>query len=485
MVAATTPPSANEARVRLELRGGNWEFWCAREREILVEGPRGTGKTRTILEFIDALCRQFPGLSVLIVRKYQRTLATTCLRTFNEQVLPSRGGGVSWFGGSDNEPASYRYSNGSRIVVGGMDNPDKVKSSEYDFIYENECTELTEEEHESLLPLLRHQVNGKRVIEAQRVVGDCNPANAGNWANQRCERGQMRRIKTSLKDNPSYYDADGAITEMGEAYLATLTSLTGPRRERWLLGMWTGVENACYPTFDRTQQIRPLEPGLQLTTVIGEDYGSQHLCTVAVNSYDQYNRLWVREVWAGADERPDPDKPSSIDLVVAQFKFKYKATRGRVDPNQAKLALAHNFAVAKGGNGGVTGAPRLHRIDLMEPRFYVYEGGRVPTSSEVARLEVPRGPFAEPDSHGIYLVEGAPGIDDLANEIEGYHYVFTETPKGKTKDVYRVADDRIAAVEYANEEWEEGKTYDVGPPTAYSMGYKRTVGMPKSVGGGI
>src|SRR3990167_2955196 len=244
-----------EVVLSLELRGGNREFWIAREREILVEGPRGTGKTRTILELLNALCQTFPGLAVLIVRKYQRTLSTTCLRTLNEQVLHN-GDGVSTFGGNDNEPSGYRYRNGSRIVVGGMDNADKVKSSEYDIIYCNEATEITEDDWESLLPLARHQIDGKRVISNQRIIGDCNPANSGHWINQRCERGVTKRIKTTLKDNPSYFNKDGSTTPAGEAYLATLTSLTGPRRDRWLEGKWTGVENAIYPMFDRLVHIR-------------------------------------------------------------------------------------------------------------------------------------------------------------------------------------------------------------------------------------
>ena len=473
MALATTSPSANEIVLKLELRGGNRELWEARDREILVEGPRGTGKTRTVLELLHALCQNFPGLVALIVRKYQKTLATSALRTLNEQVLHS-GDGVQFYGGSESEPASYRYKNGSRIVTGGMDNPEKVKSSEYDLIYPNEVTELTEDEYESLLPLLRHQVHGKRIIEHQRIISDCNPANSNHWMNQRCNAGKTRRIRTRHLDNPSYFDGDGNATEMGAAYIETLSSLTGPKRERWLKGLWTGTEDAIYPVFDRQVHIRPLEPGLHLTTIIGEDYGSQHLCAVAALSIDQYNRRWVREVWAGADEQPDVTKPSSIDLVVAQFREKYKATRGRVDPNQAKLALAHGFAVAKGGNGGASGPPRLHRIDMMEPLFYTYEGGRVPTAEQVASLSIPRGPFAEPDSHGIYLVEGGQGIDDLADEIEGYHYVFSDTPKGKTKDVYRVADDRIAAVEYANEEWEEGFVIDDSPPTAWQLPYQRS-----------
>ena len=464
MTTATEPENA----VRLVLRGGNADAYNAREREILVEGPRGTGKTRTILEKLHNLCHEHPGLHALIVRKYQRTLAATCLTTLNEQVLRN-GEGVSFYGGSDSEPAAYRYRNGSRILVGGMDNADKVKSSEYDIIYPNEVTELTEDDFESLLPLLRHQVNGERVIEAQRIISDCNPANSGHWVNQRCERGQMRRIKTTLRDNPAYYDDAGNVTPAGEAYLATLTSLTGPRRERWLLGLWTGVEDACYPMFDRSLHVRPLEPGLYFkATIIGEDYGAAHKCAVVALSIDQHGRRWVRECW----QKPDTDEGKSLNLTVSQFKERYGTHRGRGDPNQKYLNDRHGFSTAKSSPGS-----RLHRVDLLERLYYSYPGGRVPTFAEERGLIVPRGPFAEPDSPGILFVEGAPGIEELCDQIEGYHYVFTDTPKGKTKDVYRDNEDGVAALEYANEEWEEGASLEMG---AFPSSYKpeaRVVGL--------
>ena len=459
---------AKEVTRNLTLRGGNAAFWSARERELLVEGPRGTGKTRTILELINILCQDFPGLVVLIVRKYQRTLASTCLRTLNEQVLHN-GDGVSFFGGSESEPASYRYRNGSRIVTGGMDNADKVKSSEYDLVYANEVTELAEDDWESLLPLLRHLKDGKRLIGAQRIIGDCNPADSGHWANRRCEAGKTRRITTTLRDNPAYYDDGGATTPAGEAYLQTLTSLTGSRRERWLEGRWTGVENAIYPMFDRLVHVRPLEPGLHFkATIIGEDYGAEHKCGVVAMSIDQWNRRWIREAWGEADK----DEGRSLNLTVSQFKERYATKRGRGDPNQKYLNDRHGFSTASSAGGS-----RLHRIDLMERLFYSFAGGRVPSFADERSLTVARGPFEEADSPGIFLVEGMRGIDDLAGQLEGYHYVFTETPKGKTKDVYRADEDLVAACEYANEEWEEGAALEV--PRGPQLRYPR---QPQAVG---
>lgn len=487
-----------ETIVRLELRGGNWEFWCARDREILVEGPRGTGKTRTILEMLDALCRQFPGLAAAIVRKYQRTLSATCLRTFNEQVLPSRGGGVQWFGGNENEPASYRYSNGSRIVVGGMDNSEKVKSSEYDIIYANEATELTEDDWEALLPLLRHQLNGKRVIEAQRIIADCNPANMGHWLNQRCLRGDTRRIRTSIKDNPSYYDAAGNLTDMGEAYLATLTSLTGARRERWLEGFWTGTENAIYPTFDRALHVRALPAGIQWRSgAIGADQGRIHSAAAVAVKQDQYGRRWVVEAWG----EPDPDEGEMTAKNIGRLSIAHGISRVRTDPTGAKVALATSRVLGKDGRvNAADGSPgaRLARIRMTQRLLAVWPGGKVPTIWQEQQQQTPSGEWSD-DSPGLLFLEGAPGIDRLIDQIEGYHFVRVESETKDERVVARIDDDLVAGMEYGIEELETAgeniklPSYDLDwrprpqTPTqpGHTLGRRQPEPARKSYGGGL
>lgn len=468
----TASPSANETLIRLELRGGNEALWNARDREILVEGPRGTGKTRTILELINALCHTFDGLQVLIVRKYAVTLASTCLKTFNEQVLHS-GDGVAFFHGSQDEPASYRYPNGSRITVGGLDNPqsqEKLKSGEYDLVYCNEVTELSEDDLVALKATLRHaRPDGTPIIEHRRIICDCNPANRGHWVNQRCERGDMRRIRTTLKDNPRFAFADGSWTPDGEQYIANLP-VSGPKRDSWVLGLWTGTENAIYPMFDRQVHIRPLEPGLGWRAmIIWVDYGSRHRCSVGQMGIDIYNRRWVFRCTG----QPDTDQGKTLNLTISQYKERAKrmcsTVRGRVDPNQAYLGGQHGFSVAKGGNGGATGAPRLHRIDLLEPLFATYPGGRVPSIREEKGLVVPQGPFADPDTPGLLFVEGGEGIEELADQIEAYHYYERETPSGWVKDVYRDNEDHVAGMEYGNEEWAEGSSMQLQTRQAGSV----------------
>jgi hypothetical protein len=449
-----TTAEAPEVSLTLELRGGNRELFAARDAEILAEGPAGTGKTRTILEMINLIGHRYPGVRVLFVRKHAVTLTTTALVTFDTKVLHN-GDGVRFFGGNQHEPAQYRYRNGSVIVVGGMGNAnerEKILSSEYDLIYCNEATELSLDDWETLSTRLR---NG--VLPNPRIIGDCNPTFGKHWLMQRTDSGQTRLIRSQLTDNPAYYERDGTPTAEGAQYIARLDRLTGTRYERFRLGLRVGVENAIYPFFDRDLHVQPLPPNTTWRDgALGIDYGATHKCGIVAVKVDQFNRRWVVEAWG----EPDTDQGFSLDLKIAQFKERHFIRRGRTDPNQDYLAGVHGFNVARKGEY------REARIETAEKYWNLYSGGRVPLPWEERNLSVPRGPFEEPDSPGLMLVAGAPGIDALADEIEGYHRVLVENERVKKLEVVRIDDDLVAGMEYALEELE---TKPVEAPTRTQM----------------
>lgn len=439
----------------------------AHERELLLEGPAGSGKTRPILELFHLLATQKPGFRGLICRKVGATLATTCLVTFRRWVLKPQDG-VVYFGGSKAEPSAFRYPNGSEIVVGGLDvgadgTQSKVLSSEYDAIYLNEAIEASLEDWETLTTRLR-----PFVLKHPRLIGDCNPSASKHWLNVRCNEGKTRRFVSKLEDNPLYFDDDGRLTDAGETYIAGLDALTGARYQRLRLGLWVGVENAIYANFSREVHVRDLEPGLIFKDgAIGVDYGRRHFSAVVAISLDQYNRRWVREVWA----EPDTDKGVSLRKAVARFRAGYGIRRGRTDPTQGYMAGHLNYEVAEGGGG-----TRNARTLIVAPLFGMFPGGRVPKSLREltetdSRAAMPLGPFAEPDSPGILFVKGAPGIDYLCDQIEGYHEVFKQSDTRQVWEVARIDDDGVAAMEYGCEELEtEPPAYDrplVSQPTQY------------------
>lgn len=448
--------SQTEIVQTFKLRGGNKDLFEARDKEVVAEGPSGTGKTRTILELINLLCHKYPGLRVLIVRKHAVTLTNTCLVTLNEKVLKPQDG-VKFFGGSTSKPAAYVYPNGSSIVVGGMDDPDKVLSAEYDLIYANEATELTEESWETLLTRLR---NG--VLPNMRIIADCNPTAAKNWLHQRCDRGDAKVIYSRLTDNPAFFKDDGTPTLQGEQYLATLEKLSGTRRKRFLLGQRVGVENAIYPHFDRETHVRDLEPDLHFTTgAIGVDYGRRHKGAAVAISVDQYGRRWVRECWS---EVVTADN-SNLLAAIGNLRTRFGIRRGRVDPNQGALGGLLGYNVANGAGGS-----RNTRTKITGRLFNYFPGGRVPSMTlelnETRFLrEFPQPPFKEPDSPGLLLVKGMPGIDDLCDQLEDYHEVFIVTDRKEDFEVARINEDIVAGLEYGNEELENPAVI-WEPPTA-------------------
>lgn len=233
-------------------RGGCREVIEARDEEVLISGPAGTGKSRACLEKILAICLLTPGTKALLLRKTLRSLGSTALETWRKYVIPEAllTGTVVYYGGSSEEPPQYRFKNGSKVVIGGLDNPTRVMSSEYDIIYIQEATEVTIEDIEYCKTRLR---NWK--IGFQQLLMDCNPGSDKHPLKLRCNDKICRLIESRHEDNPQLFDDDGNMTDRGAKYLAILDKLTGVRYKRLRLGLWVSAEGVIYEEFDPTTHV--------------------------------------------------------------------------------------------------------------------------------------------------------------------------------------------------------------------------------------
>ena len=224
---------------RYEPKGGALELLWARQPEILLDGPAGTGKSRAWGEYIYWIATTFPGARILVARKTRVSLSESWLVTWEEKVLPP--GSPLLRGATRSHRESYVFPNRSVVVPAGLDSPRKLFSSEWDLIYVNEATELKEDEWESFHRGLRNHK-----VPWQQLGGDCNPDIPTHWLNQRCianpsRPALCRRIVSAHEDNPS-------ITP---DYLARLRSLTGVRYKRLYLGEWCAAEGQVWENYDR------------------------------------------------------------------------------------------------------------------------------------------------------------------------------------------------------------------------------------------
>lgn len=216
-------------------RGAASRLWRARDPEVLLSGPAGTGKSRGVLEYLHHCAHKYPGMRGLMLRKTRTSLTQSALVTFERQVVHPLDRVV--FRTTEQE---FRYPGGSVVVVGGLDKPTKVMSAEYDLIYVQEATELTEDDWESLTTRLR---NG--VMPYQQIVADCNPSAPSHWLKKRCESGKTRMLESRHEDNPT-------ITP---EYMAKLDALTGVRYLRLRKGLWAAAEGLVYEGWDPARHL--------------------------------------------------------------------------------------------------------------------------------------------------------------------------------------------------------------------------------------
>lgn len=233
MVATVATPANVLTR---EPRGAALALLYDRSPELLVEGPAGTGKTTGCLTKIHICLDKYKRSRWLIARKTRESLTESALVEYEARVLIGRAAAIA--NGPDRARRQrYTYPNGSELVVGGLDKASKIMSTQYDGIYIPEATEITEDDHESLLTRLRNNM-----MPYQQIILDCNPGPPTHWLNLRANLGLMTRLYSRHEDNPS----------LTPEYLATLQRLTGVRRKRLYEGVWAAAEGTVYEDYDPT-----------------------------------------------------------------------------------------------------------------------------------------------------------------------------------------------------------------------------------------
>lgn len=218
-------------------RGGAALLWRCKDPEVMLCGPAETGKTYSSLKKLDACMWKYAGAQGAIVRKSYVSMPGSVLQTFERKVLgPTTP--VRVYGGE--KAQWYDYPNGSRVWVGGMDNPTKVLSSERDIIYVNQAEELEREDWQTLTTRATGRAGN---MPYGQTFGDCNPDTPLHWIRT---RPSLTRFESHHEDNPMLFSEDGQITEQGQRSLAVLDALEGVEKERLRFGKWVQASGLVY-----------------------------------------------------------------------------------------------------------------------------------------------------------------------------------------------------------------------------------------------
>ena len=242
LVSIPTRYSPKPSQRAYEPHGAALDVLYARDFEIVLSGPAGTGKSRACLEKLHFCAQKYRRMRGLIIRKTRESLSEAALVTFEEKVLPE--GSPIADGPRRNFRQVYSYPNGSQIVVGGLDKPAKVMSTEYDMIYVQEAVELDLAAWLALTTRLRNNV-----MPYQQLIADCNPDAPTHWLWVRAQAEQAKMLHSRHEDNPTLFNqVNGQITDAGRVYIDRLDRLgyrnpetgeiEGTEYQRLRKGLW-------------------------------------------------------------------------------------------------------------------------------------------------------------------------------------------------------------------------------------------------------
>lgn len=407
-------------------RGAADELCDCTDPEVLLDGPAGTGKSRAWLEVMVRDAAMYANSRQAIVRKTRVSLTDSALVTLETKVLCD---GMDEYYLEQSLAAGptratrhiYRFRNGSEIACHGMDNPTRLFSTEYDRIYVQEATELTENEWESLHRALRNNV-----MPFQQLGGDCNPDAEFHWLNQRCNAGKTRRLLSRHRDNPS----------LTPEYLERLSNLTGVRRKRLFLGQWVSAEGQIWANFDPYTHVIDSLPCEMAWYFCSVDWGYRNPGVLQVWGVDKERRMYlIREIYetqrnpewwaekAAAIQKQydprvfvcDPADPANIDL------FNHRLYQ-RGDRNCAIEAM-NSFEA-----GANIVRDRLATSTDGKPRLFILRNALESRDPELAEAKKPCGLIEEIPSYTYREIkdgqpvreEPAPDSDDHSCDAARY-----------------------------------------------------------------
>lgn len=376
----------------------------------LMDNFTVTHNTFATLYLLNRICWEYPGTQAALVRKTYKSMPGSVLQTLERRIFPvpttNKRTPIQPYGGK--KPEQYIYPNGSVIWVGGMDNPDKVLSSERHIICVNQAEELGIDDWEKLIT--RATGRGEIVYSLETgeplepfVMGDCNPGAATHWIKRREADKKLTLINSRHRDNPTLYDPKtGEITVQGQRTMAILNNLTGVRRSRLKDGLWVSAEGQVYEDFDPQVHIIdafPLPTDARYIRGIDFGYKNPFVCLWGfvmdkdLYIYRQYYRTQLtvsdhhRKIWKLSKNDPCP-----FEVTVADHDAEDRATM-----EQTELIKDGADYVEIPGIPTIAADKRvLYGIDLVRERLKTPIGETYATK-HTPRIFIFRDSLVDPD----------------------------------------------------------------------------------------
>lgn len=264
---------------KIKLLPSQREFMESASPELMFSGAFGAGKTRILCEKAFYLSAKYPNNFGLIVRKTFNSLKHTTLRSL---LKGTSGPPAIPFDAVENHNRTdhiITLRNGSEIVYGGIDTPEKWGSLEVGWIAIDEGIEIGEDDYNMLIGRLR-----LRNVPFRQIFTATNPAIPGHFLYRRfyesppvdSNGNRLTHVIESNSLSNTYLPSD---------YIEKLKSFRGRYYDRYVLGKWISFEGLVYDLFDPL--IHVIDP-----FIIPESF--EKICSIDFG----YTNPFVCQFWA-------------------------------------------------------------------------------------------------------------------------------------------------------------------------------------------
>jgi PBSX family phage terminase large subunit len=260
-------------------------------KEILIEGPKGGGKSHATLIQAAYDCEKYPGIVCLFFRK-QKTSAKEHLIELSTKTFRNIKHTV--------QKNEIIFPNGSIIRIAGYNSSNdilKYNGQQFSLFIYDELTMIKENDYMDMFAQLRKSEHGYY----PRVYATTNPGGVGhNWVKKKFVEVRKAGTETTTR---CIHSATEDNTTLGDYKSSTLMKLTGSKRERWLLGNWDINEGAA---FNFTVQKNCCESGGAGFFKMGEQYGNRRVVIdsnwIRVGGIDFGSRKPYAFVWCAINQ---------------------------------------------------------------------------------------------------------------------------------------------------------------------------------------